>query len=889
MFDMPPPSERLLRLIIDSLPVQIFTAAPDTGAVTWVNSKFLAYSGKTPRQVLDNTWNYIHPEDRREYLSSWEQSLRTGHHFEQKFRLKRFDSSYRWYFARAAPLRDKNQSIVHWIVSYMDFHDTYIFEQTAAQQRQTAASEAKYRALAESSPQIVFSATRKKGITFCNSKWISYSGQTEDQTSGVGFMDNVHPDDLVKCKLPTFDEDGVTNVPISIPTRLRSSDSSANVSEAASDETNITITGIASPQGSGMHLPQRKLSELATTGILRVSMDDAGNTSYATEVRLRMKSGEYRWHLVRVILSKPDITIEAGKEIFYGTATDIQDHKELEQSLKDTMDAKARFLANMSHEIRTPLNGIFGMANFLIDSNLTQEQMDQVNIIRASAEGLRSLINDILDLSKAEAGMIQLNMDWMHIRSVLEEVNDLTSTLAIDKGIGLNYLVNDDVPAVLKGDRFRIRQVLLNVIGNAIKFTQEGEVFTRCRISQRSPDSPQEAGLMHRINAQQNIVLEFDVIDTGPGFTPQQAEKLFKRFSQLDTSSTRQHGGSGLGLVISMQLVELHGGTMSARSTPGKGSTFTFSISFETASKDAPLTSVISPMPTPETGSPTKRNTSGVGGSNPPNSLLGRVISESPGVNIPSPPERPTSLSSENSTPSIQTLGSSYASAKSSISSLGSVGPIFPLSYPGISPPGQIPARGPFTILILSPLEYARLATAKHVQTSIPSGVMYNITQISGLPDLTDLLSAEGARFTHVILAIPNTEDLSAAINQLFTTASRSTTTVIAISDTAQKKNVMEAPSPLDFVALTKANRLQFIFKPLKPSKLTSVFEDPLTRGSTESNQSSAQESAATQRQLLDEMGRRLGNKGSRVLLVEDNKINQMVRFRKRNEYLTHY
>lgn len=114
VFDMPPPSERLLRLIIDSLPVQIFTAAPDTGAVTWVNSKFLAYSGKTPRQVLDNPWNAIHQDDRKVYLAGWEQSLRTGHHFEQKFRLKRFDASYRWYFARAAPLRDKNQNIVHW-------------------------------------------------------------------------------------------------------------------------------------------------------------------------------------------------------------------------------------------------------------------------------------------------------------------------------------------------------------------------------------------------------------------------------------------------------------------------------------------------------------------------------------------------------------------------------------------------------------------------------------------------------------------------------------------------------------------------------------------------------------------------------------------------------
>lgn len=199
------------------------------------------------------------------------------------------------------------------------------------------------------------------------------------------------------------------------------------------------------------------------------------------------------------------------------------------------MDAKSRFLSNMSHEIRTPLNGISGMANFLIDSNLTAEQMDHVNIIRASTEGLRDLINDILDLSKVEAGMITLNMDWLHIRSVIEEVNDLTSTLALDKGIELNYMVEDDVPSMVKGDKFRFRQVLLNVIGNAIKFTQRGEVFVNCRIS---PDESSE-------RSSDSMLLQMDVMDTGAGFTEKEAERLFKRFSQIDGSSTRQHGGTG--------------------------------------------------------------------------------------------------------------------------------------------------------------------------------------------------------------------------------------------------------------------------------------------------------------------------------------------------------
>ncbi|KKY26537.1 putative histidine kinase hhk2p [Diplodia seriata] len=292
-------------------------------------------------------------------------------------------------------------------------------------------------------------------------------------------------------------------------------------------------------------MPQTRLSKLADTGILKVTRDSDGRPSYSTEVRLRSKD-------------------------------DINDHKLLEQTLKETMDAKSRFLSNMSHEIRTPLNGITGMVNFLIDSNLTSEQMEHVNIIRNSTEGLRDLINDILDLSKVEAGMITLAMDWMHVRSLIEEVNDLTSAMAINKGLELNYIVEEDVPSTVKGDRFRIRQVLLNVVGNAIKFTQRGEVFVRCRIAEN-----QEIAIPGK-----ESLVQFDVIDTGSGFTEKEAEFLFKRFSQIDGSSTRQHGGTGLGLAISMQLVELHGGKMKASSVPGKGSTFTFTIKFTLPSED---------------------------------------------------------------------------------------------------------------------------------------------------------------------------------------------------------------------------------------------------------------------------------------------------------------
>ncbi|KAI7519286.1 hypothetical protein KC317_g22683, partial [Hortaea werneckii] len=186
-----------------------------------------------------------------------------------------------------------------------------------------------------------------------------------------------------------------------------------------------------------------------------------------------------------------------------------------------------------------------------------------------------------------EAGMITLNMDWLYVRALIEEVNDLTSAMAIDKGLELNYVVEEDVPTQIKGDRFRIRQVLLNIVGNAIKFTETGEVFVRCSVVRENQD----------MLAKNEMFIKFEIIDTGRGFTEKEADYLFKRFSQIDGSSTRQHGGTGLGLVISRQLTQLHGGDMAATGVPGKGATFTFHIKTTLPSKhDRP------PIPPPTPG-----------------------------------------------------------------------------------------------------------------------------------------------------------------------------------------------------------------------------------------------------------------------------------------------
>ncbi|RYN62950.1 hypothetical protein AA0118_g5085 [Alternaria tenuissima] len=928
--DMPPPSESLLRTITDSLPVQIFTAAPNTGAVTWVNSKFLIYRGQDQRQVLQDPWNPIHPEDRESYLEEWSRSLRTGQQLQKKVRLQRFDNCYRWFYVRVAPLKNKRQQIVHWIGTNMDFHEQHTAELNSARQQETAASEAKYRALANSSPQIVFVVSDRRGLTFCNSQWTAFSGQTEIQALGNGFLEHVHPDDVIKCKLPELDEDGVANVPTSMPADHGRTESN---SSDASSETERTITSPGGSTPDRMDMPQAKLSKLASTGILRVAKDAHGRASYSTEVRLRNKDGEYRWHLVRILLEK-SLSEDGDEETWYGTATDINDHKLLEQTLKETMDAKSKFLSNMSHEIRTPLNGISGMVNFLLDSTLNSEQLEHVNIIKASTDSLLNLINDILDLSKVEAGMIKLSMEWLHLPSLLEEVNDLNMGLAIQKGLELNYLVDEGVPAEVKGDKFRIRQVLLNVVGNAIKFTEHGEIFIRCKLQ------PPDRSRPLRDN---ETMIRFEVVDTGQGFTDAEAKYLFKRFSQIDASSTRQHGGTGLGLAISMQFVELHGGRMDARSAPGKGSTFFFTIKFGLpTADDYPKPQVSTPgtpafetpllmPPVPSLPPQPSALQKFVQSQNPGHAQIKRVSSvsseksdspRSPALSV-SASERSrdspslSSGSSDHSLTSAALTGqSSLRSERSSASSYlketsPAPDPDMKLALPpkridsdpqapkpdsstsvesdqtirassphrSLSPLGSALQPPMYSILVVCPLEHSREATIRHIKNTLPQGIPHQVTGQASVIEAQKMMGGDNpVLFTHVVLVLHDTAEVHAIVDQIFSSMAYGNTSVVVVSDPSQKKELIKEAPVYDYEQLHLDRRLQFIYRPLKPSKFAIIFDPQKEReSSTDRNQDSAQQVVVSQKLVFEELKRRVGGKNHKVLLVEDNKINQTV------------
>ena len=363
----------------------------------------------------------------------------------------------------------------------------------------------------------------------------------------------------------------------------------------------------------------------------RTALDQAwtrtktNQSTISKDCRFATSKGQDRW----VNLQLSPMLSDAGLR-YLGTIEDITERKRAEEALSQAaheMEVKNRelaqardaaleaarlkseFLATMSHEIRTPMNGVLGMTSLLLDSDLTGEQREFAEAVRTSGDNLLTIINDILDFSKIEAGKMSLEIIAFDLRTAVEETVGMFAERAQSKGLELACLIHSDVPTALRGDPGRVRQVLTNLTGNAIKFTERGEVVVTVEAVAETP--PLCKGRLGGVEAEpcfdlpsplltkegNRVVLRFSVTDSGIGITPETRARLFQPFTQADGSTTRKYGGTGLGLAICRQLTELMGGEIGVESEPGNGSTFWFTAKFEEQPADCRGGSRTAPTP----------------------------------------------------------------------------------------------------------------------------------------------------------------------------------------------------------------------------------------------------------------------------------------------------
>jgi PAS domain S-box-containing protein len=510
----PPDDERPFRTLVEGIPGAVYRRASEPPwHFAYVSDGIESIAGRPAKDLIHPA---AHPEvvgpvsdDLPRFSSTIRDAVSSGQSFDVEYRIHHADGTIRWIHDRGRPERDGNESICI---------DGVLFDVTERKEAEWALVEQRARliALMDTIPDHIYFKDAESRFSMI-SRALARSFGLDDPTQAVG-----------KSDFDFFTEE--------------------HARRALDDEQEIIRSGqpvIGLEEKETW--PDGHVTWASTTKLPRIDADGnvLGTFGISRDITARK--------LADASLAETNHRLEAA----IAEATE----KTLQAELANS--AKGEFLANMSHEIRTPMNGVIGMVGLLLDTELDDDQRHYAETVRASGESLLEILNDILDFSKIEAGSVELETVDFDLRVLLDDFAALPAARAQAKGLEFICAVAPDVPAYLAGDPGRLRQVLLNLAGNALKFTERGEISVR-------------AGLVEETDI--DAVVRFSVKDTGIGIAADKHEILFEKFSQADASTTRRYGGTGLGLAISKRLVELMGGEIALVSEVGRGSEFWFTV-----------------------------------------------------------------------------------------------------------------------------------------------------------------------------------------------------------------------------------------------------------------------------------------------------------------------
>jgi PAS domain S-box-containing protein len=633
-------SEERFRIMADGCPAPMWVTDA-TGGNQFINRAYRELCGVGYREVENAGWQMlVHPDDAAEYTEAFGQAVKEHTPFRAEVRIRNAAGSWRWVASCAEPRFSQDRTYLGHVGISPD-----ITERKRAEEALRAA-EARHRILAqavENAGECISITDCEDRILYVNAAFLRTYGYQESELIGhhVSLLRSPRTSEEVQHQI----------LPATIEGKWcgelwnRSKDgrefliSLATAVVCDEDGRRIALVGIArditerNRAELALQSSEEKFRQLAENirevfwmmspsadEILYISPayepiwgvsceslyrnpmswadaihpEDAARAhatfgrqiqgeSVDSEYRIKTPAGE-KWIRDRAF----PIRGRNGELIrVAGIAEDITDRKHYEEELiraREAADAanvaKSRFLANMSHEIRTPMNGVIGMVQLLLETSLTTEQRRYAVVVQNSGHALLSLIDDILDLSKIEARKVTLENCGFDLRQTIESIVQLLGTQAKSKQLDLVLRISPDVPALLRGDPHRLRQIVTNLAANAIKFTERGEVALEAAVETQGDG---------------HVTVIFRIVDTGIGLREDEIARLFQPFVQADVSTTRKHGGTGLGLVISKQLVELMGGKIGVSSLKGMGSTFWFTAVFELAEPDVPQLGVRKP------------------------------------------------------------------------------------------------------------------------------------------------------------------------------------------------------------------------------------------------------------------------------------------------------